>query len=145
MLPITMIGSTVEKVIDDINEVIELVLYQNNQDITMYDAIRQECDYVKKVMGEVLSLLLVDGLRNVLCERYQEINFKCTIGDTHVHIGKYLWYKYQTTVDITSDENDEIIETENDNYEVNTNQNHNYMEIWESGLDNALDMSSTNQ
>ena len=40
MLPITMIGSTVEKVIDDINEVIELVLYQNNQDITMYDAIR---------------------------------------------------------------------------------------------------------
>ena len=57
----------------------------------MYGEIVEECGDVKKVMGERSSLLTVNGLCNILCEQARESNFKCKIGATHAHTGKYLW------------------------------------------------------
>ena len=92
-----MIISTETKVIDNIIEVREPVLHHNEKDTPMYGAITEERDDVKKVVVEVTCLLTGNGLCNLLCEQYQDINFKCTIGATHAHTGKYLRDEDDTT------------------------------------------------
>ena len=111
----------------------------------MYGEIVEECGDVKKVMGERSSLLTVNGLCNILCEQARESNFKCKIGATHAHTGKYLWDEYFTTVQTNSDYNYTIIDTYYYKSEVQTYHNHNYVEILESGLQHAPDPSSTNE
>ena len=71
-------------------------------------------------MVEVSSILTRNGLWNILCEQYWERNFKFTIGATHVHTVKYLWDEDSPTVEMTSDENDTIVDTENYQSEVET-------------------------
>ena len=48
-----MISTVEEKAIDNIIEVIEPLLSQNEKDKPMYGTITEECDDVKKVMGDV--------------------------------------------------------------------------------------------
>ena len=67
-------------------------------------------------MGEVLSILTVNGLCDLICEQDQQRDLKFTIVATHTHTGKYLWDEYDTTADITSDDNNTILVTENDQY-----------------------------
>ena len=90
----------------------------------MYGAIPEEFDDVKKVMGEMSSLLTVNGLCNLICERDQESNFKFTIGANHEHTGNYLWDDDETTVKMTSDDNDTIVDKYYNQSEVETDQNH---------------------
>ena len=58
----------------------------------MYVTIPEVCDYVKKVMGKVSSLLTGNGICNILYEQARERNFTCTIVSTNAHTGKYMWY-----------------------------------------------------
>ena len=70
----------------------------------------------------------------------------CSIGATHAHTGKkYIWDEDDTIADMKSDDNITTIDIYKDNYEFETNQNHNYVDILESGLENAPDPSSTNE
>ena len=62
VISIATIGSTETKVIDSTIEEREPVLHQNDKDTNMYVEIPEECDDVKKVMGEVSSLLTLNGL-----------------------------------------------------------------------------------
>ena len=48
------------------------------------------------------------------------------------------------TLDMTSDENDKILYKEDNQSELETDQNHTYMEILAFGLDNTPYLSSTN-
>ena len=66
-----MISTVEEKAIDNIIEVIEPLLSQNEKDKPMYGTITEECDYVKKLMGDVLSILTGNGICDLLCEQYQ--------------------------------------------------------------------------
>ena len=50
----------------------------------------------------------------------------CTLVATHA---KYLWYEDDTTSEIKSDEKDKIVDTYKDQSEVETDQNHNYVEM----------------
>ena len=97
-----MVSSTKAKMVDSIVEVLEPVLYHNEKDTPMYGDNTEEYYDAKKVMGEVSSLLSGNGLCDLLCERVQERNFKCTTGETHGHIWKYLWDGDDTTVEMTS-------------------------------------------
>ena len=63
-----MNSSTETKDIDRIIEVREPFLHHNEKDKPMYGAIPEGCDDVKKMMGEVLSLLTGNGICNLLCE-----------------------------------------------------------------------------
>ena len=69
-------------------------------------------------MGEVFLILKGNGIYDLLCEGYQERKFMCTIGATHLNTGKYLWYKYETTVEMTSDDNDKTVDIYGNQYEV---------------------------
>ena len=62
VISIATICSIETKVIDSTIEEREPVLHQNDKDTTMYVEIPEECDDVKKVMGEVSSLLTLNGL-----------------------------------------------------------------------------------
>ena len=110
----------------------------------MYGTIPEECDDAKKVMGEVLSLLTENGICNIICKKHRQRNFKCTIGETNVHTGKYLWDGYYKTVEMVSDDNFMIVDMNIDWYEVEMGKNHNYVEILVFVLENAPDLSSTN-
>ena len=112
VVPSEMISIMEVKVIDNIIEVLEPVLYHNDNDTPMYGAIKEGCGGAKKVMGEMSSLLTGNGLCDLLCEQAQESNFKCTIRATHEYTGKYPWDEYDTTAEKTSDENDTIIDTD---------------------------------
>ena len=57
------------KVIYNILEIREPVLYHNKKDTHIYGAIPEECDDLKKVMKEMLSLLIGNGILNILYER----------------------------------------------------------------------------
>ena len=72
---------------------------------------------MKKVMGEVLSLLTGNGLCALPCEKSREKKFKCTIRATYAHTDKYMCYEYDTNEYMTSDENDTIVDTYNYNSE----------------------------
>ena len=111
----------------------------------MYVTIPEVCDYVKKVMGKVSSLLTGNGICNLLCEWYRESNLKCTIGATHANKWKHLWDEGNTTANITSDKNNKIVDTDNDQSEVETYQNHTYVEISAFVLENVQYLSSTNE
>ena len=63
-----MVGITETKVIDNIIEVLETFLHHNEKDTPMYGEIAEKFDDVKKVMGEVSSLLSGNGLCNILWE-----------------------------------------------------------------------------
>ena len=63
-----MNSSTETKDIDRIIEVREHFLHHNEKDKPMYGAIPEGCDDVKKMMGEVLSLLTGNGLCNLICK-----------------------------------------------------------------------------
>ena len=126
---IVMVGSTEMKVDDNIIEKGEHVLHHNEKDTPMYGVITEVCDDVKKVMGEVMSLLTGNGLCDLLCEKSRESSFKCTIGGNHAHTGKYLWGKDDTTTKMTSDGNDKIVNTESDQSEMEMDQNHTYVDI----------------
>ena len=54
--------------IDNIIEVLETLLHHNEKDTPMYGEIAEKFDDVKKVMGEVSSLLSGNGLCNILWE-----------------------------------------------------------------------------
>ena len=56
----------------------------------MYGKIPEECDDGRKVMGGFSSFLAENRIFYLLCEHTQERNFKCTIGATYAHTGKYL-------------------------------------------------------
>ena len=62
-----------------------------------------------------------------------------------MHTGKYMWDEDDTTVEITSYENDKIVDTYDNQSEVETDNNHTYVDISEFGLENASDPSSTNE
>ena len=55
--------------IDNTIKVCESILNKKNKDTPMYGAIPEECENVKKVMGEVSSILKGNGLYDLLCER----------------------------------------------------------------------------
>ena len=80
-------------------------------------------------MEEVLSLLTENGLYELLCKRFQEINFKCTMRATNLHTGNCMWDDDYTTAEMTSDDNDEIVDIDNDQSEVETDHNHNCVGI----------------
>ena len=63
-----MISSTESKVIYNIIEVLDHVFYHNYKDTSIFSAIQEECDDVKKVMVEVLSLFT----GNRLCDLIRE-------------------------------------------------------------------------
>ena len=86
-----------------------------------------------------------NGICDIICERAWDSNFKRTIGETHAHTGKYLWGYDNTTVDIKSDDNDTIVDTDDDKSEVDRNKNHNCVKNLEPGLDNAPGPSFTNK
>ena len=54
------------KVIGNTIEVREPILYQNYKYTPLYSTITEECDDVKTVMGEVSSLLTINGLCSLL-------------------------------------------------------------------------------
>ena len=60
-----------------------------------------------------------------------------------MHTGKYMWYENGTTAEMTSYENDAIIDIDNDQSEVDTYHNYNYVGILSFGLENATYISST--
>ena len=62
-----------------------------------------------------------------------------------MQIGKYLWNWYETTTEMTSDDNCKIVYKDAYQSEVETDQNHTYVEISEFGLENTPDTSSTNE
>ena len=63
-----IISGTETKVIDNIIEEREPVLHNNDRGAHMYGSIPGGCDNLKKLMGEVLSLLTGNGICNLLCE-----------------------------------------------------------------------------
>ena len=86
-----------------------------------------------------------NGIFNLLCERSRERNFKCTIRATHAHTWNYVWDEDYKTAEITSDDNDTILDTYDDQFEVEIYQNHNYVEILRFGLGYAPYPSSNNE
>ena len=64
---------------------------------------------------------------------------------THDHTRKYLWDEDGKTVDMKSDQNNTIVDTENDHSELETDQNNNNMNIQAFGPENAIYWSSTNE
>ena len=70
-------------------------------------------------------------------------HFKYAIVATHDHTGRYMWDENDTTVYIMSDDNDTIIDTEDNQSGVETDQNHNYIQILEFGIENAPDIYYT--
>ena len=95
----------------------------------MYGSIEEGCDDVKKVMGELLSLFAGNGLCDLICELSIEINFKCKTRATHAQTRKYLWDDYYATAEITSDDNDTIVDMDNSQSELRTDKNHTYVDI----------------
>ena len=90
-------------------ELCEPVLHNNEKNIPIHGAIPEKFNIMKIVMGRVLSLLKGNGLCNVPYERAIESNFKCEIRETHAPTGKYMWDEDDTTVEMTSDENDTLV------------------------------------
>ena len=62
-----------------------------------------------------------------------------------MHTEEYMWDEDDTTVEITSYENDKIVDTYDNQSEVETDNNHTYTEISEFGLKNAPYPPSTNE
>ena len=94
-------------------EVCEPVLRNNEKNIPIHGAILEEFDHMKRVMVKVLSRLKGYGLRNVPYETAIESNIKCEIQEARAQTGKYMWHEDDTAVDMTSDENDTLVDTVN--------------------------------
>ena len=56
----------------------------------MHGGIPEDCDNVKKLMGEFLSLFTVNGKCDIIGKQSGERIFKSLIRSAHEHIGKYL-------------------------------------------------------
>ena len=78
---------------------------------------------MKKLMEEVSPLLTGNGRWNILREKSRGRNFKCKTREAHDHTGDYLWDEDDKTDHITSDNNNTIVDTGNDKYEVETDKN----------------------
>ena len=66
------------------------------------------------------------------------------MGETHAHTGEYQLDEYDTTAEMTSEKNDIIVDKDDNQSEVETDQNHTYVEILSFGQENAPDPYSTN-
>ena len=62
-----------------------------------------------------------------------------------MHTGNFLWGEDSKTVEMKRNDNDMIVDTDNDQSEVDTDQNHICVEILVFGLENTPDTSSTNR
>ena len=100
---------------------------------------------MKKVMGKWSSLFTGNIICNLLCEKSQDINFDCTIRATHARTWKYLWYEDGTTAEMTSDNNDTIVDTDDNHYEVKADQNHNCVGFLAFEMKNTQDSYYTNE
>ena len=78
------------KVIYNTIEVRKNILYNNEKDTPMYGGIPEDCDNVKKLMGEFLSLFTVNGKCDIIGKQSGERIFKSLIRSAHEHTGKYL-------------------------------------------------------
>ena len=76
---------------------------------------------------------------------FWDSNVKFTVRVTNTHTGMYLWGKNDTTFNISSYDNDKIIDTDGDHRETETDNNHKYVEILEFGLEKTPNLSYTNK
>ena len=98
-----MLSSTKPKVIDKIFEEHEPFLHHNKKDTYMYSVIPDGFGVCEETYRIYLVTLTRKWLYDLLFEKAQNINFKCTIGATHTHTGKYLWDEDDTPEEITSE------------------------------------------